>query len=387
MDMFHYAKDKRRSLSGTNTPRSGSPSARKSAKESPRLAPMKPATLEVDMESPPLVFYGPPGQSTGALLSGQLILNPSEPEISIKTFEMTLLCKVTANKPVKADCPECKVQTTELFRWKFLSEPTHFSRKKHHFPFSYLLPGHLPSTTHGALGSVDYVLCAEAITNFAEPITVQRTLKIQRAIMPTADKTAVRIFPPTNLVVNMILPSVVHPIGEFPLEMRVTGVVGQTNNVTTRWRIRRMHWRIDETFKMVSEACHDLDEGWKTDFDTEGGQIECEFPISMKPGSNPVCDVTAPNGLDVFHQLILELIVSEEQCSSKNPRHGIPTGNARVLRMQFKLLVTERAGMGISWDEEQPPMYEDVPISPPVYAKADDYDGEPLPEEDLDRLT
>ena len=35
--------------------------------------------------------------------------------------------------------------------------------------------------------------------------------------------------------------------------------------------------------------------------------------------------------------------------------------------MQFKIVVTERAGMGISWDEEMPPMYEDVPVSPPGY--------------------
>ena len=31
------------------------------------------------------------------------------------------------------------------------------------------------------------------------------------------------------------------------------------------------------------------------------------------------------------------------------------------------LHVTERAGLGISWDEEQPPMYGDVPASPPSY--------------------
>lgn len=35
--------------------------------------------------------------------------------------------------------------------------------------------------------------------------------------------------------------------------------------------------------------------------------------------------------------------------------------------MQFRLCVTARPGMGISWDEEQPPVYENVPDSPPSY--------------------
>lgn len=47
---------------------------------------------------------------------------------------------------------------------------------------------------------------------------------------------------------------------------------------------------------------------------------------------------------------------------------GVPTGAARVLRMQFRLNFTERSGLGISWDEEVPPIYQDVKLlSPPSY--------------------
>ncbi|EJS41625.1 YOR322C [Saccharomyces arboricola H-6] len=47
---------------------------------------------------------------------------------------------------------------------------------------------------------------------------------------------------------------------------------------------------------------------------------------------------------------------------------SVPTGAARVLRMQFRLTVTERSGLGISWDEEVPPIYQDVKLlSPPSY--------------------
>ena len=408
MEIFHHGKDKRHS---SDVRRSMSPATRKGSKDSPKLAPMKAATLEIDMESPPIVFYGPPGTSTGALLSGQLVLTPHEPEISVKTFEMVLQAKITSKRPVKQDCPDCVSKTTELFRWKFLSEPAHFARKKHKFPFSYLLPGHLPATSHGFLGLIDYQLSAEAITNFAEPINVTRVLNVQRALMPGLDKNSTRIFPPTNLVATVALPSVVYPMGDFPVQMRVSGVVTKGKESQVRWRIRRMNWRIDETSKVISEACKkhaakiggegkgilhedtielgrdDVKEGWKTDYDTEGGLIEVEFPVGIRPGQTPVCDVESPNGFAVQHSLAIEIIVAEEHILYKNFRQPIPTGAARVLRMQFKLTITERAGMGISWDEEQPPMYDDVPTSPPNYAKMTDYEGEPLVEDEpLDRL-
>ncbi|AGO12843.1 AaceriACR291Cp [[Ashbya] aceris (nom. inval.)] len=47
---------------------------------------------------------------------------------------------------------------------------------------------------------------------------------------------------------------------------------------------------------------------------------------------------------------------------------GTPTGAARVLRMQFKLTMTERSGLGISWDDEVPPKYQQVKfLYPPSY--------------------
>lgn len=55
--------------------------------------------------------------------------------------------------------------------------------------------------------------------------------------------------------------------------------------------------------------------------------------------------------------------------SPMNNVHGVPTGVARVLRMQFRVCLTERSGMGVSWDMEVPPTYEailDEP-QPPQY--------------------
>lgn len=56
-----------------------------------------------------------------------------------------------------------------------------------------------------------------------------------------------------------------------------------------------------------------------------------------------------------------------------------PTGAARVLRMQFRLTVSDRSGLGISWDEETPPVYENIPAAPPTYFIEDGCISEWLP--------
>ncbi len=382
------------------------------AKHSPKMAATKPAKMDVVIESPPLVFYGNPNQSTGALLSGQLKLTVTEPDIRLQKFEMHLLAVVTTKKPVSKDCSDCAVKGSELFKWEFVKEPLLLKKGEHQFPFSYLLPGHLPATTHGHLGVIEYFLSAHAVTSLSDNIDLKHQLKIGRALIPGLQKSSVRIFPPTNLAATVVLPPVIYPIGEFLVDMRMNGVVTKGKDTQTRWRLRKMNWRIDEHSKMVSPACHkhahkvggdgkgvlhqdtrtiggeDIKDGWKTDFDTQGGQIELEFKASVKPSMKPLCDVVSPTGLSITHTLVLEMIVAEEYCTNRRTDLITPTGAARVLRMQFTLLITERSGLGISWDEEQPPMYDDVPASPPGYGRAviEEYEGDPLPYEELDRM-
>ena len=412
MDLFKkdHHKEKRNSLGhGLGIGRSSSP-AKSSPKNSPKLSPSKPAKLAVEMESPPLVFYGTTAQSSGALMSGSLLLTVSDSELMLQSFEMHLIARIHFKKPVNKDCSACSNKDTTLFTWKFLTEPSHFKHGIHTFPFSYLIPGHVPCTSHGALGNVDYLLDAKAITSMSDAITVSRPLTIQRALMSTSDKTSIRIFPPTNLSVRVVLPSVIHPIGEFPVTMCLTGVVDKRlNSAMRRWRVRRITWRLEEISKIISAACskhaakiggegkgvmhedvrtlanNDVKSGWKTDFDTEGGAIEFEWNTAIKPDKNPCCDVTSPTGLEVSHSLVLEIIVAEEQTVGYKD-NAAPTGTARVLRMQFKVVLTQRSGMGISWDEEMPPMYEDVPHSPPGYLKIEDFVGDLGEDEELERM-
>lgn len=402
------SKEKRRSLGHSrSSDRSSSHERNYSASPS--------ANLDIVFESPPLVFYGPPDESSGALLSGRLRLSvadlPGLGEITLKAFKMRLVKTATNRKPVSKDCPNCVTQSEELNRWEFLSEPITLKHGDHEFPFSYLLPGNLPATSQGSLGSIDYRLSATAVTITGEEIRLQVPLKIQRAILPGYDRSSIRVFPPTNMTSRVVLPSVIHPIGSFPVSMTLNGIVEKSNTSETRWKLRKMMWRIEEHQKITSIPCkrhthkagpegkgiphqdtriigHDEEkDGWKTDIDSAGGEITLEFEAGIKPGCNPICDLvpSTDGNLEVKHNLVIELIIGEEVCPIDSTRTATPTGAARILRMLFHLNVTERSGLGISWDEEMPPVYDDVPASPPGYMPADrnatmePYHGSPLP--------
>ncbi len=381
----------------------GSSQTKSKDKASPRLAPARAGKFDLVIESPPVCFYGGTSSSTGAIFSGRLKLTILDPTGNVKLTKLTMkLCaSIVSKKPIQKDCIECKERTNTIKEWNFLTEPKIFKKSEDtELPFSHLIPGHLPATTSSTLGSISYYLHAIAITSTPDVIEFTHPLVFQRAVMPGSDRSSIRIFPPTNLTGRLVLPPVIHPIGSFPVQMQLSGVVEKKPDHELRWRLKKMMWRIEEHTKMVSVPCSkhgaklgagkgvqnedsralgndELKSGWKTDFDTAGGEITMEFDASLstKTSNRAVCDVDSPAGLEVKHNLVIELIVAEEFCPNKNRSLVTPTGAARVLRMQFSLTVTERAGMGISWDEEMPPVYEDVPDSPPGYGSADKNDG------------
>ncbi|KAI9795703.1 MAG: hypothetical protein M1833_006872 [Piccolia ochrophora] len=376
---------------------------RTSAKVAQKGAPAPPPAVTFDMviESPPVVFYGPASTSTGALLSGQLKVNVNEVELRVDDFHMDFQAFVQTKKPVQSHCPDCAVKDNTLCSWNFLTEPVTLKKGTHAYPFSYLLPGHLPSTSHGALANVDYKLSAKATTHSAETFRFERAIDVKRAIMSGEEKSSLRVFPPTSLTANIVLQPVIHPIGEFPVQFRMEGLVKRGPETQTRWRMRKMNWRIDEKSKMISPPCtkhshkvggekkgvlhedvrtigaEDLKGGWKTDF-SGTGQVEIAFQAAINSETRPVCDVDSATGMVVSHTLIIEMVVAEEYCYNKTPKLVTPTGAARILRTSFNVTVTERSGLGISWDEEQPPVYDDVPASPPTYTQMEDFDTSSL---------
>lgn len=400
-DERQHRQDKKSALPSLRSPGSKSKD-RASAKNGPQTAP-KPVKFETTIESAPLVMYNSPSQSTGALLSTQIKLLVQDPsgQVTLTKWKRTLRAVNTTKRPVHRECKSCAERVEILSEADIISKPTtYMASKDNTVPFQYLFNGRLPASTVCQLGTIAYELLIEATTSEGQEITYHKELTLHRAIPEGAVKSSIRIFPPTNLTGRVQLPQVVHPIGQFPVALTLSGVVEKKETAQTRWRLRKLMWRVEEHSKVTSTPCtkhtgkvpegkavqhtetrtigaDEIKSGWKTDFDTIGGEISLEFDASVatKPSHKPVCDVESPSGTTVSHNLVLELIVAEEFCANKNPSVITPTGAARVLRMQFGLIVTERAGMGISWDEEMPPVYEDVPDSPPGYGSADRRDG------------
>ncbi|KAI9856352.1 MAG: hypothetical protein M1824_005480 [Vezdaea acicularis] len=382
-------------------------------------APPAPASLAVLIESPPLILHGTPTSSTGALLSGQLQISVSAPTLHITSLHTSLQAITTTKKPVEKSCADCATRTNTLHEWHFLAEPHTLHRGTHTFPFSFLLPGHLPATTTTPLGSIAYALATTTTLSPSELIPVlQHTtpLTLSRAIPPGPDKTSIRIFPPTALTAHLTLPSHLHPTGPAPdLTLRLSGIVSLEPTLRKTWRLRKLSWRLEETHKFLSPACAahspklggagkgilhtethtlasgEVRSGWKTDLDTPPhtspssaqtlagqGTTELTFPFPLPPLTSrstrhqPLCSVDAPPSLTITHSLHLELVVAEEYNYHRTPSSVTPTGAARVLRMQFGAVLTERDGGGVSWDEEMPPVYGDVPASPPGYGSFDE---------------
>ena len=367
---------------------------------------IKPVKLEMIMESPPVMFYDAPAVSSGALLSGRLKVTPLAGDVVMESIIMFLEATVTTKKPVADRCRECASQISDLYEWDFFrnhAKTFKLSEGMQELPFSHLIPGHLPATIHGQIGTIDYSLHVRAKTSDGVETEFRRDLPIRRALRPGNDKNSVRVFPPTNLTLHVTLPPVVHPLGGFPIQCRMTGITTKRDDTQTRWRLRKLTWRIEEHETMVSPTCakhasklggegkgiktesrrdvgsQELRQGFKTDF--QDGQVELEFQAACNPSLSPQCSVDSPNGLKISHSLIMELVIAEEWAPNKKPTQATPTGAARVLRTQFNLTLTDRLGMGIAWDDEMPPMYEDVPDSPPHYIKTtrvEEYVGDDL---------
>lgn len=248
---------------------------------------------------------------------------------------------------------------------------------------------------HSPLNSLEYWLRMTIVPQVGEPLKISHMFDLKRAIlMNDTPRHSIRIFPPTNLTANCTLPSVIYPIGETMMNMRLDGVMTRNPDARTQtmWKLTKLSWNLEEVSKHISPACpkhaakvaeggeaskhHEhthsvgsgvMVQGWKTDYTNPDGMVEVEFPFSVRANAKASCNTKGDEGTEVSHTLVVEMIVCEEYAPIKKPTQTTPTGGARVLRMHFNVNLTERAGLGVSWEDESPPLYGDVPASPPTY--------------------
>ncbi|KAH6612347.1 hypothetical protein B0J18DRAFT_474187 [Chaetomium sp. MPI-SDFR-AT-0129] len=368
-----------------------------------------PAMLDWKLESPPLIMYGEPQTSSGALLSGQLFLSVKEDSLEVESLKASLHVRVTQKRPFATHCGDCAVQRTELKRWELLQQPLVMVKGEHFFPFSVLLDGHLPATMDNQLVSISYEFRAEAIPTHSSalmaPIKLERTLDVRRSL-PTSETPhhSVRVFPPTNIKASAHYPHAIHPIGTYTLSLRLDGIAKLNAKVNTveYWKLKKLTWKLEETTKTIAPACarhtpklgeavataedqssrkgvirsesriigeKTLFSGWKSNYTSStDSNVEVELDYSLAKNAKYACDSKSRDGTEVSHQLVVEMVVSQEWAPVDKPSLVTHTGVGRILRMHFATVLTERGGIGISWDNEAPPIYQDVPPSPPAYS-------------------
>lgn len=278
---------------------------------------------------------------------------------------------------------------------------------EHSFPFSVLLEGHLPSSMDSPLVSISYEFKAEAIPRVnlisSSPIVLEKTLDVRRSL-PASETPhhSVRVFPPTNIKASAHYPHVIHPIGNYTLALRLDGIAKLNAKVNTveYWKLKKLTWKLEETIKTIAPACErhspklneaagqqqskkgvirsesriigekTLFSGWKSNYTSAtDSMVELELDYSLAKNAKYACDSKSRDGTEVTHQLIVEMVVSQEWAPVNKPSLVTHTGVGRILRMHFGTILTERAGIGISWDNEAPPIYQDVPPSPPAYTQ------------------
>ncbi|GAO15281.1 uncharacterized protein UV8b_04905 [Ustilaginoidea virens] len=390
-----------------------------------------PASMDWSIESPPVVFYGTPEESTGALLSGLLYIHVHDDVIQVDSFTATLSMHVTQKRPFQNHCAECQTKVTELKSWQFLGQHTRLRRGTHQFPFSALLAGDLPTSASTPVVSISYHFKAEAIsapssspeTSSFPPLKLQRTLDVKRSLPePLYPHHSVRVFPPTNIKASAHYIPVIRPSGNNKVTMKLDGLLTPNEKVKTvdLWKLKKVAWKLEETIKTVAPACprhasggsqdqqprraaaertetrilaeKQMHEGWKSDYSGNDGTVEFEFDYSLAQlrtarnarDAKYACDLRTDDGTEVSHALQIELIVSKEFAPEGKPHLAAQTGTGRILRMHFAVNLTEYPGMGVSWDNEAPPVYQDVPPSPPGYPCEPPIEYEDL--EELDAL-
>ncbi|KAF6829734.1 hypothetical protein CMUS01_08050 [Colletotrichum musicola] len=371
------------------------------------------AGLDLKIESPPIVFFGDAESSTGALVSGQMFLDVRDDHLEVESFEAKLNIHVHQKRPFTNHCADCANQYTELKRWTFLGGPTTLKRGLHPFPFSILLEGHLPASMDTPVMSIAYEFRAEAVlakrgpgaAQPPAPLRFEHNFDVKRSLhAPEFPHHSVRVFPPTNIKASAHYSQVVHPAGTHNVSFRLDGLTtaNQANKTVEFWKLKKVTWKLEETIKTVAPSCERhapagaqagqkgvarsetrvlgekyMHDGWKSDYGSADGHVEFEFDYgvlatSSKHGHHApryACDAKSSDGTEVSHALMIEMVVSKEWAPAGKPHLATQTGTGRILRMHYHVLLTECPGLGVSWDNEAPPVYQDVPPSPPSYPR------------------
>ena len=357
-------------------------------KKSPKENLVQPMVIEILVERSPLWLSCALQHSTGTLLSGKFVLHVFESTVAVDLFRARLSCTTTTLRSFHNKCPSCNSHEFEVEQWNIWENSRILSKGEHEFPFSVVVPSHLPITTHGLLGHIDYHLMVEMLTPEQKSIRADIKVDIKRNSPLCEEINARQSFPSSDLTAQCTYPSIIHPDEEFPLRMQLKGTTSWLNNIKVRLCLQKLAWHIEEVQELVSLACPlhaskiartrksilhtdtrkvghgEIQSGWNVDFDE--GSIIVEFLAVVNSQSKPICDVDSKTGLSVSHSLVLEMTVAHEFCLRKNPAQMAPSTANKILRTRFPVVLTHKNLSGMDGVEEWLPTYN---VEPPVYVQ------------------
>lgn len=379
--------------------------------------------VDWSFESPPIVFYGTPENSTGALISGQLFLDIQDDKIDIDSFKATLNIHTSYKRAFRSHCHECQNRIVELQAWVLLDHTTRLYRGRHAFPFSALLNGDLPASTNTPLVCISYEFRAVAhlsclTTATARPVQLKfdRTFSVKRSVPePLFPHHSARVFPGIDIKASADYTTVIYPTSTNKLFLKLDGLAAYNERLkyVDLWRLKKVTWKFEEAIQTIVPACNkhiassstinnvrgilrkevriigerELHDGWKSNYSRSDGSVDMEIDYYIDPARfhtgefKYACGMKTADGTKVKHCLLLELFFSKEYQAEGVTHHTSWTSTGCTLRMRLGIVLTDHAGLGVSWDSEAPPVYEDVPPSPPAYPSrsSTDYQNLELP--------
>lgn len=225
-----------------------------------------PIELSIELESPPVILYGEPSESSGSIISGLLFMTTKHDmaETEVENVTLSLVQTIQLNKPflitssVVSGCHDCSIRKNVLARWDVVTSSTKFPPGSHAYPFSHLLPGSLPGScklgSHNSISYIKYDIIAEAkVPNSKDKVKLTLPLNISRLILRGPDRNSLRIFPPTEVNATALLPHVIYPKSKFPMELKLDNLVNASGD--KRWRMRKLSWKIEEHSKVRAYCC------------------------------------------------------------------------------------------------------------------------------------
>ncbi|KAM5344322.1 hypothetical protein ACJ41O_012859 [Fusarium nematophilum] len=359
------------------------------------------AILQCQVEASTIILDDP---NESPLISGQYLLDINNDDVEIESLHATLSTHVLQKKPFKTGCKDCKNHVTELKHWRF-TQNTNLGRGLHQFPFSYILPHHLPPSMDTPLVSVSYELqAAVCIRRIGQPtsrtLTLKRALTVARSLsVPNSALYSRRIFPAAGIEVACLFGSAIDPIGPNKVSLTLHGLMSHPGNGESVqiWRLFKGSWRLEETVRTVAMACDrhvtgvstseedkgrarkklrilgedGIYNGWNSDVKTGTAEMEFEFCIQAKPRKRQqkyAQDTGSVGETEVTHSLVVELVLVKEHYPKGRPDLAIRTGVGRILRSEHQVVLSDYASPSTSPVEESLPFYEDLPC-PPTYSE------------------